>query len=263
MKRHARSRFMPDAYVFAGGSLDAADAGECMYGLCANLRDARASEILGVPRDGLQFFVAAVRECFEECGILFAYDCENRLIGAGARQVHQLQHMRAELHACRLDLGALCAAQGWHLAVDQLIYFSHWITPIERPRRFDTRFFVAAAPVGQEGSLAGEEMSDLVWLSAARALEEHAAERLQLRLPTRTILEETRAVREPLRLDRICAKAPGNCADLAAVAVMGRPEIGLTSTDSSFNFSNYIQIWASGRRLNHRLPARRTLRLHG
>jgi 8-oxo-dGTP pyrophosphatase MutT (NUDIX family) len=190
MKRHARSRFMPEAYVFAGGSLDAADAGERMYGLCANLRDARASEILGVPRDGLQFFVAAVRECFEECGILFAYDCENRLIGAGARQVHQLQHMRAELHVCRLDLGALCAAQGWHLAVDQLIYFSHWITPIERPRRFDTRFFVAAAPVGQEGSLAGEEMSDLVWLSAARALEEHAAERLQLRLPTRTILEE-------------------------------------------------------------------------
>ena len=85
MKRHARSRFMPDAYVFAGGSLDAADAGERMYGLCANLQDARASEILGVPRDGLQFFVAAVRECFEECGILFAYDCGDRNSSALAR----------------------------------------------------------------------------------------------------------------------------------------------------------------------------------
>jgi 8-oxo-dGTP pyrophosphatase MutT (NUDIX family) len=190
MRRHARSRFMPDAYVFAGGSLDAADAGERIYGLCAYLQDARASEILGVPRDGLQFFVAAVRECFEECGILFAYDSENRLIGAGAEQGHQLQHMRAELLAGRLDLEGLCAARGWRLAVDQLTYFSHWITPVERPRRFDTRFFIAAAPAGQEGSLAGNEMSDLLWLSAARALEAHAAERLQLRLPTRTILKE-------------------------------------------------------------------------
>ena len=197
MKRNAHSRFMPDAYVFAGGSLDAADAGERMYGRCANLQDAQASEILGVPRDGLQFFVAAVRECFEECGILFAYDGDDRLVGADATQAQDLRHMRVELQAGRLDFATLCAARGWHLAVDQLTYFSHWITPIERSRRFDTRFFVAAAPEGQEASLAGEEMSDLVWLSATRALEEHAADRLQLRLPTRTILEEVARFQSP------------------------------------------------------------------
>ena len=112
MRRNARSRFMPDAYVFAGGSLDAADAGERMYGACANLRDAQASEILGVPRDGLQFFVAAVRECFEECGILFAYDCDDRLIGAGARLVSSIAaHARGT--ACRpaRSRSALCGTR--------------------------------------------------------------------------------------------------------------------------------------------------------
>jgi hypothetical protein len=80
------------------------------------------------------------------------------------------------------------------LAVDRLSFFSHWITP-PGGLRFDTRFFLCAAPPKQSASLAGTEMSELVWRTAAEALSEHASKKMLLRYPTRTILQEVAAIR--------------------------------------------------------------------
>ena len=189
LKRGAHARFMPNAYVFAGGALDLKDEGAEVYGLCEGLDDERASEQLELPSNGLRFFVAAVREAFEECGLLLAYDEQGDVVDLRGWDESQLRETRLQVSAGRLGLAELCRMHGWRLAVDRLAFYSHWITPPGR-LRFDTRFFLCSAPPNQTASLAGNEMSQLVWRTAAEALSEHASKQLLLMYPTRAILKE-------------------------------------------------------------------------
>jgi 8-oxo-dGTP pyrophosphatase MutT (NUDIX family) len=189
LKRSATARFMPNAYVFAGGAVDAVDSADKVYGLCRHLGDAGASARLDLPKDGLRFYVAAIRETFEEAGLLFAYDQAGDLVDFCAWDEAQLRRIRSA-GASTADLHALCTANNWHLATDRLCFFSHWITPRGSQRRFDTRFFIARAPSRQVASLANTEMSELVWRTAADALGDQAQGRLMLMLPTRTVIQE-------------------------------------------------------------------------
>jgi 8-oxo-dGTP pyrophosphatase MutT (NUDIX family) len=194
LKRGEHARFMPDAYVFAGGALDLNDESADVYALCNGMDDALASEQLGLPRNGLRFFVAAVREAFEECGLLLAYDERGEIADLSAWDESHLRETRLKISGGRLTFAELCRAQGWRLAVDRLAFFSHWITPPGK-LRFDTRFFLALVPPRQTASLAGNEMSRLVWRTAAEALAEHASKQLLLMYPTRSILKEIAAMR--------------------------------------------------------------------
>src|SRR6202042_3535013 len=80
LKRGEHARFMPNAYVFAGGALDPQDESAEAAELCQGLSDRDASERLQLPSNGLRFFIAAVREAFEECGLLLAYDARGELV---------------------------------------------------------------------------------------------------------------------------------------------------------------------------------------
>jgi 8-oxo-dGTP pyrophosphatase MutT (NUDIX family) len=194
LKRGEHARFMPNAYVFAGGALESNDESAEVYGLCQGLDDRGASAQLKLPSNGLRYFVAAVREAFEECGLLLAYDSRGDVVDLSAWDEARLRDTRLQISAGRLTFAALCEAHDWRLAVDQLSFFSHWITP-PGGLRFDTRFFLCAAPPKQSASLAGTEMSELVWRTAAEALSEHADKKIMLRYPTRTILREIAAMR--------------------------------------------------------------------
>ena len=193
LKRGEHARFMPNAYVFAGGALDLSDESADVYALCKGLGDDLASAKLELPSNGLRFFVAAVREAFEECGLLLAYDARGDIADLSSWDEARLRETRLKISAGQLSIAALCRAQGWHLAVDKLTFFSHWITPPGRVR-FDTRFFLCSVPPRQTACLAGNEMAQLVWRTAAEALEEHANKKLLLMYPTRTILKEIAAL---------------------------------------------------------------------
>ncbi len=194
LKRGAHARFMPDAYVFAGGALDLEDESADVYALCSGLDDALASEQLELPCNGLRFFVAALREAFEECGLLLAYDARGEIADLSSWDETQLREMRLQISAGRLSFAEFCRAHGWRLAVDKLAFFSHWITPPGR-LRFDTRFFLCRVPPRQTASLAGNEMAQLVWRTAAEALAQHENKELLLMYPTRSILKEIAALR--------------------------------------------------------------------
>jgi 8-oxo-dGTP pyrophosphatase MutT (NUDIX family) len=194
LKRGAHARFMPNAYVFAGGALDPQDDGAEVHNLCAGLDDQAAGEQLYLP-NGLRFYVAAIREAFEECGLLLAYDSHGDLVDLSTWDEAHLRDARLRLSGSRLSLTALCKAHGWRLAVDKLTFFSHWITP-PGALRFDTRFFLSLAPPGQNASLAGDEMSELVWYTAAEALTEFSSGRLLLMFPTRAILKDIAEFRD-------------------------------------------------------------------
>jgi 8-oxo-dGTP pyrophosphatase MutT (NUDIX family) len=194
LKRGEYARFMPNAYVFAGGALDLSDESADVYSLCRGLSDGLASGRLELPANGLRFFVAAVREAFEECGLLLAYDARGEIVDLSSWDESLLRETRLKISAGRLTIAELCRAQGWSLAVDKLAFFSHWITPPGR-LRFDTRFFLCSAPLNQTASLAGNEMAELIWCTAAEALSQHADRKLLLMYPTRAILQDIAAMR--------------------------------------------------------------------
>ncbi|HVC70313.1 MAG TPA: hypothetical protein VNC61_08685 [Acidimicrobiales bacterium] len=194
LRRHLNSDFVGGAYVFPGGKVDDDDRTAVAEDACVGRSDAMASDMLGIESGGLAFWVAALRECFEEAGVMLAYP-EGTGPGGGLVDVTE-PGVRARLAACRLELNAgrvgfleACRAQGLRLAVDRVHYFSHWITPEPAPKRYDTRFFVTALPPGQIPVHDDHETTDTVWVQPAEALARAEAGEFDLIFPTIKNLE--------------------------------------------------------------------------
>ena len=188
LERSQSLKFMPGAFVFPGGALDPGDSLPEVQALCAGPADAEASRTLGIERGGLAYWVAALREAFEEAGILLAYDGEGRLIELNGTAGERFKKHRQLLDRGRHgEFGNVLRTEGLRLATDRLRYFGHWITPVAVPRRYDTRFFLAIAPPHQEASPDRTETVSHVWLKPREALAQR--ERLGLRFPTIKTLE--------------------------------------------------------------------------
>ena len=195
LRRNLESDFVGGAYVFPGGAVDPDDRQAHLEEVCRGRSDAEASALLGIPDDpmddgGLAFWVAAVRECFEEAGVLLAYDASGDVV----RLDDPVVATRFAEHRRAVDTGArrlvdVCREEGLQLAVDTIHYFSHWITPVGPPRRYDTRFFVAAAPPAQEALHDDRETIANCWIRPADAIERHRRREFDLILPTIRNLE--------------------------------------------------------------------------
>lgn len=164
--RHERSGFAAGALVFPGGKLDPGDP---------LLRD--RADPHGAKDPLLDYRIAAIRETFEEAGILLARTAEGASLGQGGLAALQRYHEAAE---APLAFGAMLVSAGLRLATDLLTPFAHWITPVDRPQRFDTHFFVAPAPEGQEAVHDGREIVDARWTTPHAALAEATAGRIKL-----------------------------------------------------------------------------------
>jgi len=160
-----------------------------MRDLCAGRGDSEASKRLGIDSGGLGFFVAAIRECFEEAGLLFAGDSQRLVSLADEATRERFGRHRDELNAGTATLSSICRSEGLRLAVDRLRYFSHWITPLGAPRRYDTRFFVGVAPEDQRALHDDAEVIGSEWVVPTEALERHSAGDLDLMFPTVKQLE--------------------------------------------------------------------------
>lgn len=170
--------FMPGYFVFPGGRVEEQEPHGREHAIGAG--DAEISQTLSVDEGGADYMLAAVRECFEESGILVAVDSQGKPVAAD----HPAHDDRKALFDGELTLAELCRSHGLSIPLDRLAYLGHWITPPGPPRRFDTRFFVTPAPDGQLASHDGIETIDHVWLRPEQALEEHRSGRRLLGLPT-------------------------------------------------------------------------------
>jgi 8-oxo-dGTP pyrophosphatase MutT (NUDIX family) len=190
MRRTLKAVFVGGFYVFPGGAVDAADRAAEVAASCIGLTDADASEQLSIPSGGLAFWVAAVRECFEEAGVLLAAGPDGELVHFGEEATeHRFEAHRRAVHSGERRLIDICADEGLRLAVGDIEYVSHWITPEGEPRRFDTRFFVARAPVGQEPLHDDHETIASLWVRPTDALARQEAGELQMITPTITHLQ--------------------------------------------------------------------------
>jgi 8-oxo-dGTP pyrophosphatase MutT (NUDIX family) len=187
LRRNLNADWVGGAYVFPGGAVDAGDRASAVLARCPDRSDADASTRLGVATGGLGYWVAGVRETFEEAGVLLA-----RSVATGAPvdpSSAVLETRRDELNQGALTFAALLEAEDLLLDVGALHYFSHWITPEGNHRRYDTRFFVAAAPDGHAYLHDDAETVASIWIRPADALAAGDRGELDLIFPTRKSLE--------------------------------------------------------------------------
>jgi len=185
LRRRAGSAFVGGMDVFPGGGVDSQDAHDEVEALCAGLDDAAASARLGLEAGGLAYWVAAVRETFEEAGVLFALGADGtRFDPAASGQAERLAAERRAVDAGERRLAEVVERAGLRLALEAMHYTARWITPEGPPRRYDTRFFVTAMPEGQTPVPDRREAVDSSWLRPAEVLDDFAAGRRVLLPPT-------------------------------------------------------------------------------
>jgi len=177
MVRHDQIDFASGALVFPGGSVDASD-----HELVGRPKLFDGGGITDPVRLGLR--VAAIRETFEESGILLARPAGSRALVAAAQASDIETAHRAALCEGKIKFSDVLASTGLVLALDLLVPFAHWITPVGLPKRFDTHFFLAIAPPDQVGAHDGQESVDSIWVSPSAALAGAQSGRFKLLFPT-------------------------------------------------------------------------------
>lgn len=189
LKRTTRASFASGMFVFPGGRVDGDDHLHKYDAFRVGPSPAQAPQVAAVGYEWRGFWIAAIRETFEEAGILLAYR-DGELLSFADQVTHdRYDAYRTPLHDNELSLLDICQAEGLQLAVDQVHFYNRFVTPLGRPRRFDTRFFVAGAPEAQRGMHDEQETVDSIWITPEDALRRNAAKEFDLMNVTRMQLE--------------------------------------------------------------------------
>jgi len=163
VKRHHQIDFVAGALVFPGGKIEPGDSDAAL----AELSDGAE----GWTADLRALGAGAIREAFEESGILLARDAVTGAL-VTAERLAALDHYRGKLEKREARLADVLRNEKLKLAYDQLVHFAHWITPDNMPKRFDTHFFLASSPIGHQGRHDGHESVDSVWIGPAQAISD-------------------------------------------------------------------------------------------
>jgi 8-oxo-dGTP pyrophosphatase MutT (NUDIX family) len=206
VRRHGRAAWA-GAHVFPGGRVDAADRDAADDRWCDGVAHAIAQLADLPPIDAVAHHVAAVRELFEEAGILLARDTSQQLVSLRDEATHErFAEYRRSVHVARTSLRDVVERERLRLALDALVIYAHWVTPVTEARRFDTRFFIARAPLHQTPAHDEAETTESVWISPSEALGRDRRDEIVLPLPTWVTLREL----EPFAtVDDILGRARG------------------------------------------------------
>lgn len=185
LRRNTRTPFVPGAHVFPGGAVDPVEleTDQALDDVLAGAT-AEAATRLGVDHGARAFFLAAVRECLEEAGVVLARDHQDRLVDGTHPVFDDLDATRAALEAGARTLAEVYRTHRLRVPLDELAYVARWITPAFSPRRYDTRFFAAAMPEGQRARADGWEAVAAAWHRPTDALSDWQAGRIELIEPT-------------------------------------------------------------------------------
>jgi 8-oxo-dGTP pyrophosphatase MutT (NUDIX family) len=186
VRRHDNIAFMGGAHVFPGGRVDDADYADdplawCDGGADPRMRDRSVAEAIA-------FHVAAVRELFEEAGVLLARGADGQMVRIAGDAVTRFDAYRRGLLDGSVTLREIVGREQLRLALDALALFAHWVTPFVETRRFDTYFFLAVAPESQTATHDEQETTHGVWVAPGEALERCLRNEIALPPPTWTTL---------------------------------------------------------------------------
>ena len=207
VRRATKMDFAAGALVFPGGKVDPPDRSPMLRDRCGAVAEFDDFQ--------LALRIAAVRETFEECGVLLARS-------RGEREIVPVERVRAleakyrdALMRDEIGIDAIVEAENLDLACDLLVYYAHWITPVVRPKRFDTHFFLAPAPNGQAALHDGSESLDSLWTRPQTAIDSFVAGGYQVMFPTYCNLKK-------LDRSRTVAEALDRARNEPVVTVLGQ-----------------------------------------
>lgn len=191
MQRNLNTVFGGGKWVFPGGGLDDEDRSDAMQALSAHRSDQCASQILELSEGGLGYYVAAIREAFEEAGILLALTRENQRPLDLSNSLIESRFMahRAGLNNQNLTFTKILRQEKLILDTAPLHYVARWITPCGPARRFDARFFLAQVPIGQLAAHDDNELVRSKWMSPGEILEHHSRGEMGLMEPTLRLIK--------------------------------------------------------------------------
>jgi len=200
-RRHQNQTFMAGAYVFPGGQLEEADKDPQLANYIKTtdvfdpLRLLQDSSLPGEKARG--FFIAAIRETFEEAGILLGGNTTESFISFHDEKVlKRFSDYRHQLNASQITLAEIARKEEISFFPDALIPYAHWITPEFEKKRFSTRFFLAKLPPGQTPVADTMEITESLWVTPQDALERHRRKEIILMPPTFKTIEELSAFRD-------------------------------------------------------------------
>jgi len=186
-KRNSNLGFLGGFYVFPGGRRDEADFNEeTLSRMRAKDLETKASAIEGNERkeERLGYYAGAIREVFEEIGVLIVCDKEGKRVEINSGLKNELERMRLLLHKRKISFTEVLKRFGFHYDLDRLIWFAHWITPKTSPKRFDTQFFIGKIPPEQEPMAFPEEIEFGLWIKPKQALEKWKKGEMNMIPPT-------------------------------------------------------------------------------
>jgi recombination protein RecT len=192
MRRNRSAGFVPGAYVFPGGRVDGTDATPEALARLDGLTVESAEHRLALPGadpPAIGYYLAALREAFEETGILIG----RRPDGASpptAASSPEIDSVRDDVMEHRIGFGEALDRLGCRLDGRSVEYLAHWITPVAEPRRYDTRFFAARVTGDTRPVVDPREMTDALWISPRGALDRYAEGSLPMVFPTIKTLEQ-------------------------------------------------------------------------
>ena len=191
LQRTFNAAFASGMFVFPGGKVDDVDFSTELSELCDGLTDEDASAQLGIESGGLGYWVACIRECFEEAGVLLAkYAGTGEVIRFDRDDIiEEFNEERENIHDGSLALLELIKREHLRLTTDEIFYISHWITPMGERRRFDTRFFIARAPSAQYPLHDNGETIQSFWITPEEAIRRSHDKDLMLMPPTKANIE--------------------------------------------------------------------------
>ena len=194
LRRHEKNSFMGGNFVYPGGRVDRNDGSTEIGSLSRGMTFEEARRILGgmlTQEESFAYWIAAIRELYEEAGVLLACDRTGKPLDLRNRDERErFLHYRELLQNRKINISEIAQKENILFALDQLHYYAHWITPEARPERFDTYFFLARYPSGQEASHDQKETTAGAWLTPQKALEENLTGDVILSPPTLKTLED-------------------------------------------------------------------------
>lgn len=186
MERHANTVFAGGMWVFPGGAVDAADDPCAFQEISIHRTDAEASELMALESGGLAYYIAAIREAFEEAGILLALDKETLkpLDLTDPATERRFQQHRDDINDSSRNFIEIIRDESLILDAGEMHYIARWITPLGPPRRFDARFFITRMPSNQTPIHDDGELVHSEWMSPNEILKQADAEKMVLMSPT-------------------------------------------------------------------------------
>jgi 8-oxo-dGTP pyrophosphatase MutT (NUDIX family) len=192
-RRQDNLAFLGGFHVFPGGKLDTKDREADTMHNCGDFEKNPERYLLPGEHplvECIAYHVAAIRELFEEAGVLLAYDMKGNPVRGDDEELWQrLRQARKKIHALQMCMTDLMRQEDLVYAVDKLVWLSRWITPASSPRRFDTQFFLARLPEGQSPRPFTEEISDSGWICPAEAINKWRMGEIKIIPPTLASLD--------------------------------------------------------------------------